>query len=281
MEESNTTHVLLTRYNLRTAWTDATVTNDAQGWHDDRALIFENICLPSVFGQTHKPDIWLIGFDSSKREYVRRVLDLLSPHPWIVPIWQSSSDGRHETSQRLFERATGSLFGSRHKRIITTRLDNDDAIALNYCAEVRRHATARIKLRPDEQDFWLTFPRGVELCNGAVQPFTRLNNQFLSRCIISDGEPLGDIPTALSGNHAVVLQQSPYVEIDDCQAMFLQFVHRTNAANRGRSRAGPILQAEGALTRFGLTAEVLEFSARLYDPDKLALVRARWAKKRK
>jgi len=281
MEESNTAHVLLTRYNLRTAWTDATVTDDAQGWHDDRALIFEKICLPSVFGQTHRPDIWLIGFDSSKREYVRRVLDLLSPHPWIVPIWQSSSDGRHEHYERLFERATGSLFGSRHKRIITTRLDNDDAIALNYCEEVRRHAMARLKLRPDEQDFWLTFPRGVQLCNGAIRQYTMLNNQFLSRCITLEGEPLASIPTALSGNHIVVLDQSAYVEIDDCEAMFLQFVHRTNAANRRKKRSDPILRAEATLTRFGLTAEVLEFSARLYDPGKLEQVRARWAKKRK
>jgi hypothetical protein len=281
MGESNTAHVLLTRYNLRTAWTDAAVTDDAQGWHDDRAVIFEKICLPSVLAQTRRPDIWIVGFDSSKREYVRRVLDLLGPHPWIVPIWQSSSDGRHESSQRLFERAMGSLFGSRHKRIITTRLDNDDAIALNYCEEVRRHATARLKLRPDEQDFWLTFARGAQLCNGAIRPYRKLNNQFLSRCITLDGEPLGDIPTALSGNHVDILERSPYVEIDDCQAMFLQFVHRTNAANREKSQIGPILQAEGALTRFGLTAEVLEFSARLYDPGKLAQVSARWAKKRK
>jgi Putative rhamnosyl transferase len=120
-------HYVITRWNVRGfggAYRDPR-------WLDERQRLFESFCLPSVRRQILADFTWLILIDADTPAQARDWLTGCDPRIRLVPV---GPDPR--------ERALGirSIIRSGSEaRVITTRLDSDDAITANYLHAVRAY----------------------------------------------------------------------------------------------------------------------------------------------
>lgn len=110
-------HFLLTRFNTRWRYE---MTDE---WLEDRCRIFEAICLPSVLRQ----DVdfkWVISFSIDTPDLMEKYAALDSR---IIAVDDSMTQAER----------VNSLLAKKYKWLITTRVDNDDAIQLGCLREVQ------------------------------------------------------------------------------------------------------------------------------------------------
>jgi hypothetical protein len=163
-------HFLLTNFNVRLGWT-----RDAHGqttltpeWTEHRWRLFETFCLPSVRCQSDTRFRWLVRFDPDTREVERqRFRQLTAGMTNVIPLWRAEP----------FSAAIGALLDPSSELLLTTRLDNDDAI--------HRTAMARIRAAVGEATpELLNFPEGLVLVLTRGHPrvlrYVNPSNPFLS-----------------------------------------------------------------------------------------------------
>ena len=238
-------------------------------WLAARTAIFETICLPSMLRQTRRPDAWLIGFDGLRKDAVTKMLDIMRPHPWIVPVWQTAPEGKHNGLEPTFVRGLLPMLKSEQTWTLTTRLDSDDALNLSHCQAVHRHARSVIDSRKVESEFWISFPRGVQLSKGDCRILRQENNAFLSRCVQVSRKDRPKEATVLARNHKQALRDSKCYLLSSERPMWLQYVHGTNLKNFVRTFVRPTKDAGAVLAEFGLGSEVLAYKPPAIDPAVL------------
>jgi hypothetical protein len=120
-------HYLITRWNVRGF---GGLYRDPD-WLAERQWLFESFCLPSVRRQIARDFCWLILVDVETPPEVRAWLAGCDQRIQLVPV---GADPRERT---LAIRAV--IRSGSGERVITTRLDSDDAIADNHLHAVRAH----------------------------------------------------------------------------------------------------------------------------------------------
>ncbi|WP_119166859.1 glycosyltransferase [Algihabitans albus] len=238
-----TPHFILTRFNvLRVKQTQA----DAPGldWLTHRFDLFERFCLPSVLNQNETNFRWLIYFDEKTpdqfqervRSYSdRRILPIFVP-PGGATLDKVKAHIRSELAEQT-------------PWLLTTRLDNDDAIARDFCSRLRGSVTS---LEPQA----LNFSNGVIYADGRVFRHSDRSNAFISAL-----ERTSNFETAWHGFHTEVSKFLPVKQIDS-PPMWIQVVHDRNISNIVRGRL--LSDAEG-LDRFAVKL------AQTKSPSKAAL----------
>lgn len=192
--------VVLTRYNLRSGPVRrATRAQERKRrrWLDTRFKLFTTFCLPSMINQTRRPDIWLIAFDGESREAVQPVLDAIKDHPWIVPAWQRPVDGIFEDLGAVSSREILARLPPGKTQLITTRLDNDDAVNKHFLEHVRCYAASVLHYEPDLSDFWVVFPIGADYFKARCRFYVSSNNAFCTRV-----QPVATLSENLETVHA-------------------------------------------------------------------------------
>ncbi|TDR89288.1 class I SAM-dependent methyltransferase [Enterovirga rhinocerotis] len=221
-------------------------------WLKKRAAIFAQTCLPSVVGQARRPDRWFIGFDETRRDHIQPVLDLIKPYPWIVPVWQRVINGEHESARLVFVRSVAEALRPDHRYVLTSRVDNDDAINKLFCEAVDDYAAAVYEKLPDERDFWISFPYGMQYNGDTCRVFPLNNNAFLSKFERADAFPKMKGATALSGNHSRVFSKGRVFTPMTRFPMWIQMVHGSNVSNSSSSILSALADEAAELKRFSL-----------------------------
>ena len=147
-------HVILTRFNLATPGRESAIRNQP-GWLAGRFELFERYCLPTLAAQRGVSAggfRWIVYFDDgtpepfrARIEACRRVADF---HPFFTPIFPGEQWG-------ISARAVLAAEGRAAPWLLSTRLDNDDGLAVDFVAARagggrRRRAAAR-RLQPDQR----------------------------------------------------------------------------------------------------------------------------------
>ena len=219
-------HVLMTRFNLATPGKEASIRNKPD-WLSTRFHLFETFCLPSVAAQTSKDFTWIIYFDKDTPEiFKQRVKDLQQQVPF-----EAYYTGLFPASG--WPQSISEVLGGIPAQVLTSRLDNDDALANDYMA---RTATAALGLDPS--------PRiGIVLTNGFIRSARRAYRiRHPSNAFISWLER-GDLPqpvlTAMGIAHIEAALSGPLLQVPG-EGGWLQVVHGANVSNKVRgSRVGP------------------------------------------
>jgi hypothetical protein len=220
-------HVILTRFNLATPGRESRIRNQP-GWLEDRFELFERYCLPSVAGQSRHAFTWLIFFDTETPDtFKRRISTCRKTYPF-VPVFTGlfPSEGWGQAVREHVEARPG--------WVLTTRLDNDDALAVDFCA--RLSAAANDHPGPCA----LNFTNGFVLSRGRVYAHRHPTNAFASYM-----EPLDDgVRTVCTIPHMQLADIVPVHQIDGPGA-WLQVVHGRNVSNkvRGYRVSGEELEA--------------------------------------
>lgn len=137
--DKKTDSFLITRFNLHLWGKDKhnrkTLSDE---WTEERFELFERYCFPSVLNQTDKNFFWLCLFDiSTLRNYENRITAYKKRCPGFVPLFLDDTETSEYASLIT---QTIKHFKNDNNLLITMRLDNDDALNLDYVSRVR-HCT--------------------------------------------------------------------------------------------------------------------------------------------
>jgi len=206
-------HFLITRFNY--GWLDnvarsrtGTAVNTTQ-WLDERVQLFETFCLPSVTRQTCRNFTWVMQFDP--RTPVE-ILERCAATPNVEIIQEPIADffAQVELAEPF---------------LITSRLDNDDALHERYIDAVQRRFAGETQLL-DTRGIQFDQSRHRFYTDGRRKP----NSPFLTLI-----EKLGGRPkTVHYADHAKMRRHFPARRLK--QRLWCQVVHETNLLNRIRGR---------------------------------------------
>ncbi len=192
------THVVMTRFNVRVA---AGAPAPGEAWLRDRIHWFERFTLPSMLAQTVPPDAWILFCDADSPDW------LIERLPDCATIWRVSGVFTPSVAAEAV-----SAFG---RPLITTRLDNDDAIATDYLEAVRREAPA---------EGFINFLHGLQLSGDRLYRRSDPSNAFLSRCEQHHAESVFADP------HRSIIERHHVRQVKTVP-MWLQVIHGRNWAN--------------------------------------------------
>jgi hypothetical protein len=245
------THLVLTRFNTAVAYAP-TAKGLETDWLTARLALFERYCLPSVAAQQGADFRWLIFFDAASPAWFKTKIS--SFEPLVTPIYVEG-----EASDAILRRLivqTG-LVTSSH--LLTTRLDNDDAIAKDHLGRVQRAFCGQ------DREF-IRFPWGLQSFRGHLYQVYWPANPFLS--LVEKVESGNRFDTVMCVRHDRIAGSGPIKQIL-CSPQWLQTLHESNLGNvlrgwpRFKSRSHPnfvvhwpdAVSEDPIATRFKLSAE--------------------------
>jgi hypothetical protein len=215
-------HVLITRFNIDIAYaTPGRGIEDA--WLRDRIQVFDRLTAPSVRAQTQPLDAWLVFLNAKSPEWFRTAMEARSE---FTPVWIDGPllDGRIAAE-------LSSLGFADKEFLITSRVDNDDALSRDFVRTVQKQFARQDRL-------FIEFPRGIEYANGDYFHKTWRSNPFLS--LIERTE--GGIDTVICRPHPEVRRAEPTLTLWD-RNMWLQNSHPFSATSQTVRNARPILRS--------------------------------------
>ena len=208
------THILMTRFNLATPGRESALRN-RPGWLTERFDLFERYCLPSVGAQGAARPQWIIYFDIDTPQEFRDRIETLRRQVPFEPYFTGLFPGEG------WARSINERFARDTPLVLTTRLDNDDALASDF--STRLHAAVT---EAGAAPGIYNFTNGYVLGGGALYRFSHAANPFFS-CL----KPWDDAPvTAPSIHHLNIARQGPVRQIGG-EGAWMQVVHDGNVSN--------------------------------------------------
>jgi len=210
--ESNLQHVLITPFLVRSH--SPHLPSDL--WIKERIRLFERYCLPSVESQTVDNFEWLIFVDRFCPFWLKKYLE----QSVTLPMASLSFIDGPLTADRVRE----SIFAREScNRLLTSRLDNDDALARDFVSRVQ---TASNNLHTG----CINFDYGLQLSAIGSTRLEDLSNPFVSLV-----EPWShDCATVLCCSHQEITQRYRTLHVQEKPA-WLQVIHDQNLGNFLRS----------------------------------------------
>jgi hypothetical protein len=217
-------HFLITRFNLRKPdWKEDKNSQQVldESWLKNRIQLFKNYCLPSVLGQTDKNFRWLIFFERDSEPEIKFLLEQLETYSFIEAILVN---GYQEFQTGIPQFITERMIGD-PEWIVTTRLDNDDAIHKDFIFQIQQSL-----INPVHNTIF-HFPNGLFLDLGVQNRLASCFyplNQFVSLV-----ENLGkeSLKTIFSREHDK-WDEKYIIQALDLKDAWMQITHHQNMVNR-------------------------------------------------
>lgn len=221
------THLILTRFNVRVAasWSDKALDPT---WLAHRFELFETYCVPPMRHQTVRDFRWLIFFDAQ------------TPREWIDRIEAYRDSANIETEfleafdEQLWRAAIARHVDHARPGLLTTRLDNDDALSIDSVDRIQRAGA-------QHGHGFLVFSAGYTIHNGRAYLVHDDSNAFASLY-----EPAPAQRTVWCEQHQRIRDHSDVAQVPDVPS-WAQIIHGRNVSNRVRGR---LLPADGIAERF-------------------------------
>jgi len=203
------THYLVTSFYVKNQMNDALPSEE---WLKERIILFENYCLPSVVGQTCQSFVWSIFCDYGSPDWLLRYLeDLLVPQIKVVLV-KGRING--DVVRNSLENET------RTSRTLTTRLDNDDAIASNFVERLQGSVIG-------ESTVAVNFTHGLQITPMGLLWTRNLGSAFISVLDKSVNGPR----TVFDFDHQLVGDSINVKQIGGSPG-WMQVIHGGNVLNR-------------------------------------------------
>ncbi|WP_142785569.1 glycosyltransferase [Changchengzhania lutea] len=217
-------HILITRFNIKELTWQKSKNEKAVGdlvWLEKRIDLFLRFCLPSVLNQTSKNFYWLIFFEEGTQRYLAKVLEELKMNSFIIPIFVNGMDGFNTALRSKIHE----LMPITTSRLITTRLDNDDAIHKDFIENIQKASNENI------DKMLLDFSNGLCLYivgTPKLAEYKFPKNQFISLVEEINKE---EQPKFVFSNYHHDLDKAYSLKTLPEKAQWLQIVHEDNLIN--------------------------------------------------
>lgn len=209
-------HLLVTRFNLPSRGPESLI-RAQDGWLQDRIELFERYTVPSVRSQTNRDFSWLVYLDPQSPQWLLDRLAPLAGEGLLVVRY------REEVGWRDLAGDARDVTGAGGRLLITTNLDNDDALAADFVERLRRSAISGLR-------------GAVYLADGLIRVDDRVyrwrdrDNAFCS-VIETWDRPR----TAWRDWHILLHRHMEATSLTGAPG-WLQIVHHRNVSNRIRGR---------------------------------------------
>lgn len=133
-------HFILTRFNIL-LWSKDKEGNKVRTikWLEQRFLLFEHYCLPSVKNQTCHDFEWIVLFDNKTPDsYKEKIEEYKKECPMLTPVFVEPENGRYFAD--IFRKEIVKRLKA--KRILSTYLDNDDALNIRFVEDLQCRVSA-------------------------------------------------------------------------------------------------------------------------------------------
>jgi len=227
-------HFFLTKFNVR-SFPDLKPGCDP-AWLDRRFKLFDQYCFPSMLNQSNQNFQWLVFFDiDTPEDFKQKIAEYVSKWPNFVPVYldcplpygQFPDDVRAVVRQYIPEDC---------EYLITTWLDNDDAIHKDYVQMIQDNFS-------EQEGETINFFFGYQLADGKLYFDFELANHFIS--LVEKYNP-ESFNTCLCRPHKELYEVCTSAKKVFCKPVWIEVVHGSNYMNvyrRGfRVPTGKILQ---------------------------------------
>lgn len=209
-------HVILTRFNLPSQGAESLI-RAQDGWLLERVDLFERFTVPSIEAQTVTHFRWIVYFDPESPAWLLERLSSYVESGLFSALYRESV-----TWQDVVVDAR-ELTGGAADLLITTNLDNDDALATDFVERVQREAAKGWRGA-------LYMSTGLILHGNRTYLREDRDNAFC--CAI---EPWADAQTAWRDWHVMLGRHMKVRSIQGAPA-WLQVIHGRNVSNRPRGQ---------------------------------------------
>jgi hypothetical protein len=220
-------HFLITRFNISTIHTKDKLGEETltDAWMINRFILFERYLVPGVLCQSFKDFIWLVLFDANTPErFIKKINTYKLKINNFVPVYLNNPFSSFE-----IKNSVQSYLNSNDQFIITTRVDNDDAIHKDFMLEVQ-------KLFKSQNDCFIRFLNGFQWNDQyhiLQKFFEKSGNHFSSRI-----EKVGkEFETVINVDNTTLdnLQGVEIIDVKDKRKrLWIEVVHERNITNHLR-----------------------------------------------
>jgi hypothetical protein len=219
----NFEHFVLTRFNVKVF----SKTGIDSEWLNDRFKLFEQFCYPSLLEQSNQKFKWLVFFDSQTPEVFKEKVREYSKWKNFLPVYV---EGEHD--YKIYPKAVLNNLKEGTEYLITTRLDNDDALHKDFIKTLQENF--------NEQEFeFISFLYGYVYHDRKIYLMKYLENPFVSLVERIRGLKIDGFKTAICVRHTELTAAGNVKQIIT-QPYWLQVVHERNVSNRVRGLRQPI-----------------------------------------
>lgn len=229
-------HVVVTRFNIPVR-VETTFRGLDLDWLAHRFALFERFTIPSMAAQTCRNFTWLILVDErTPSVWKERLAELLLVDGfadvarvlWCPPT-REYRPVHAIASEWIVDHCQAPL-------LVTSRIDNDDAFAIDYVERVQAANAA--------PGSWVSFPVGCnfDVVGGVARRHSSVKNHFLTFVEERDESPP---KTVMMVPHGLV--KGPFVRLEGTG--WLEVIHAQNICNQSKGEVVP--DAAGVLAFFG------------------------------
>ena len=212
------THLLLTRFNVRES-EQYKLALDKQ-WLEYRFSLFDKYCFPSVQKQTNTDFKWILLFDKSTPECYKN-LESKYQKQVDFELHFEYIDGWYD--DKNLPSILYKYINPDSSHIVTSRIDNDDAISLNYMEEVKK------RIEFNENSTFISFENGLQYfsAKSLLYKVKYKQNHFITLV-----EPLGKpFFSVLNYNHTTADKAGDFIVYNTTCPMWKEIVHGGNLLN--------------------------------------------------
>lgn len=217
-------HIIMTRFNVPTKGWDETRSGFkplTEEWLDDRFKLFRTYVLPSYKNQTNQNFIWLPFFDVNTSDKFRKIIaEIAEEYPTFKPVFvRDFNDMKTKAVEVIPQFFTGDT-----KFVITSELDNDDMLHMDYIKTVQEH------FKPIH-DLVIDLRRGYQLTilpkrKAVVNVYNAVVNPFVSLAESAD-----NFQTMLKERAHNSYRHYENFSVEDSKEMYIQIIHQFNLMN--------------------------------------------------
>lgn len=227
-------HYILTCFNINRGFDSENKRNSSE-YLDSRFAIFESITVPSVEAQSCCNFSWLVFFDIDTPEKYKRKIELITKSGIFIPFYVKDYNDIQDILKKQLKLKT--------EYLVTTNLDNDDAIAGNFVEILQSKFI-------EEEVYLINFLMGYMLSERGLfmreyysSPFHTLSERVSDEIISCLNVPHNFL-------YNLKLKGLSLYQIV-CEPSWLQIVHGSNVRNKIEINAIPIFNLK-SLERFHL-----------------------------
>jgi hypothetical protein len=233
-------HFILTRFNLNVAYAEPETRLDP-AWLHHRFELFDTVCYPSIHRQSTQNFKWLVFFDADTPNTFKKKVEEYARWNKFVAVYIST---RTEEYDRSMIDTIMTHISDGVELIVTTRLDNDDALGVRFVEILHRIVMDKSDNEPEA----INFTSGYiwNRSNGKLYRTKYPSNQFISFV-----ESTKKIRTVYCEAHTWFSNIAPVREIATV-LLWLQVVHEKNVSNWVHGVRTPVK----GLTNFALRAAI-------------------------
>ncbi|GGF46968.1 hypothetical protein GCM10011339_39400 [Echinicola rosea] len=239
---------MITRFNVEyLEKVEANLSISVDDWLERRFELFFTYCYPSVVQQSEMDFTWLIYFDLNTPDaYIERILkkDFAKViKPAFATTWKNINENiRGEISHFDIEE---------NDLIISSRLDNDDALSADYIITIQEAVKSKFLLERQ-------LPFAIDLKNGLVYSskesclysVSRKSNPFIS--LVASNQ--GNLETVFDYQHQEITSRFKSIQISG-KPLWFQNIHDTNISNRAYGKL-KLFGYESLQREFGVNVEL-------------------------